>query len=62
MARAGCHTIQFGVESSDQQILNSIEKGIAPERVKEVFQLPQTGHSHSRTLFLGFPEKPSRPP
>ena len=39
MARAGCHTIQFGVESSDQQILNSIEKGIAPERVKEVFQL-----------------------
>ena len=39
MARAGCHTIQFGVESSDPEILDSIEKGISPERVKEVFAL-----------------------
>ncbi len=39
MARAGCHTIQFGVESSDQGILNSIEKGIQPQRVKEIFAL-----------------------
>lgn len=39
MARAGCHTIQFGVESADEKILESIEKGISPERVKEVFGL-----------------------
>ena len=39
MARAGCHTIQFGVESSDQAILNSIEKGIQPQRVQEIFRL-----------------------
>ena len=39
MSRAGCHTIQFGVESADQQILNSIEKGIEPQRVKEIFAL-----------------------
>lgn len=39
MARAGCHTIQFGVESADQGILNSIEKGIQPQRVKEIFAL-----------------------
>lgn len=39
MSRAGCHTIQFGVESVDQDILNSIEKGIEPARVKEVFAL-----------------------
>jgi radical SAM superfamily enzyme YgiQ (UPF0313 family) len=39
MAQAGCHTIQFGVESSDEKILESIEKGISPERVKEVFFL-----------------------
>ncbi len=39
MARTGCHTIQFGVESSDEKILESIEKGISPERVKEVFSL-----------------------
>lgn len=39
MARAGCHTIQFGVESSDQGILNSIEKEIEPSRVEEIFSL-----------------------
>ena len=39
MARAGCHTIQFGVESADQGILDSIEKRIQPERVKEIFAL-----------------------
>ncbi|MEW6237650.1 MAG: radical SAM protein [Candidatus Omnitrophota bacterium] len=39
MARAGCHTIQFGVESADQGILNSIEKGIEPARVMEIFRL-----------------------
>ncbi|MDX9754156.1 MAG: radical SAM protein, partial [bacterium] len=39
MARAGCHTIQFGVESADSQILDSIEKGIQPQRVQEIFQL-----------------------
>ncbi len=39
MARAGCHTIQFGVESSDQKILDSIEKRIEPRRVKDVFQI-----------------------
>ncbi|MBI1387680.1 MAG: radical SAM protein [bacterium] len=39
MARAGCHTIQFGVESADQGILNSIEKDIEPAKVKETFAL-----------------------
>ncbi len=39
MARAGCHTIQFGVESADQGILNSIEKDIEPQRVREIFAL-----------------------
>ncbi|MDP8245976.1 MAG: radical SAM protein [Candidatus Hinthialibacter antarcticus] len=39
MARAGCHTIQFGVESADQGILNSIEKDIEPERVRQTFAL-----------------------
>ena len=38
MARAGCHTIQFGVESADDEILDSIGKRIRPERVKEIFQ------------------------
>ncbi len=39
MARTGCHTIQFGVESADPDVLDSIDKGIAPERVIEIFDL-----------------------
>lgn len=39
MSRAGCHTIQFGVESADQGILNSIEKDIEPQRVRQTFAL-----------------------
>ncbi|MFH1741405.1 MAG: radical SAM protein [bacterium] len=39
MARTGCHTIQLGVESADEKILDSIDKQIRPERVKEIFQL-----------------------
>lgn len=42
MARTGCHTIQFGVESADPYLLDSIDKGIAPERVEEIFKLCRT--------------------
>ncbi len=56
MAKAGCHTIQFGVESSDQQILNSIEKGIEPARVKEIFSLcRQLGIRTLAHFILGLP-------
>ncbi|MBD3266719.1 radical SAM protein [bacterium] len=56
MARAGCHTIQFGVESADQQILNSIDKRIAPERVKEIFQLcRQLGIRTLAHFIIGLP-------
>ena len=39
MARTGCHTIQFGVESADPNLLDSIDKRIAPDRVEEIFAL-----------------------
>ena len=35
MTRAGCRTIQFGVESGSQRILASIRKGITIEQVKK---------------------------
>lgn len=38
MARAGCHTIQFGVESSSDEILKYIDKKISHNDVAEVFQ------------------------
>lgn len=56
MARAGCHTIQFGVESADESILESIEKGISPERVKEVFRLcRQLGIRTLAHFIIGLP-------
>ncbi len=39
MARTGCHTIQLGVESADESILQTIEKQISPQRVKQIFAL-----------------------
>jgi len=38
MKRAGCYQIQYGVESGDQRILDSIQKGITIEQVKKAFQ------------------------
>jgi len=56
MARAGCHTIQFGVESPTEEILEYIHKQISGEQVKEVFQICR--RKGVRTLahyVLGFP-------
>ena len=39
MSRAGCHTVQLGVESADQNILNSIEKGIQLPCIEEIFNV-----------------------
>lgn len=38
-ARAGCHTIQFGVESASDEILKRIRKQIRKDRVFEMFRL-----------------------
>lgn len=38
MKEAGCHTIQFGVESASQELLDSSDKGITVEQIRSVFQ------------------------
>ena len=39
MKRAGCEHFEIGVESGNKDILKSIKKGIALERVEEVVRL-----------------------
>lgn len=39
MKRAGCHTIQLGVETADQELINRYSKGLKKEQVKYIFDL-----------------------
>ena len=56
MARAGCHTLQLGVESANREILESISKGISPERVRKVFQIcRQLGIRTLAHFIIGLP-------
>lgn len=56
MARAGCHTIQFGVESVTDQILEYINKQISSDQVKHVFSVCRSlGIRTLAHYVIGFP-------
>jgi anaerobic magnesium-protoporphyrin IX monomethyl ester cyclase len=53
---AGCHTLMYGIESSDRDILKRMRKDISPERVREVVDYSKKiGFSILGFFLLGFP-------
>jgi radical SAM superfamily enzyme YgiQ (UPF0313 family) len=56
MKQAGCYQVQFGVESGNQSILNSMKKGISIERIWKTFGLCDSMGIETVGFFmLGYP-------
>jgi len=57
MKKAGCHTIMFGVESSNPQILRRYRKGYTLDRIQETFAMcKKLGLRTVGTFIMGLPE------
>jgi radical SAM superfamily enzyme YgiQ (UPF0313 family) len=56
MRRAGCRIIQYGVESGDQKILDTLKKGITVQQIIETFRLTrQAGIRTVANVMIGNP-------
>jgi anaerobic magnesium-protoporphyrin IX monomethyl ester cyclase len=56
MKRAGCHTIQFGVESASQDLLDDNEKKVVLKQISETFKLcRELGIKTLAHFILGLP-------
>ena len=56
MRRAGCDTVLFGIESSDENILKTINKGITPEDIRRGVRIASGAGFRILTSFiLGLP-------
>jgi radical SAM superfamily enzyme YgiQ (UPF0313 family) len=58
MKRAGCHTLIFGVESSNESLLECYSKGFYPDQVLKAFRLcKEKGIDTVATFIIGFPNE-----
>lgn len=56
MSASGCHTIQFGVESGDEQVRSEIDKGCSSDQYREAFRLCRKhGIRPSGFFIIGLP-------
>ncbi len=56
MRRAGCRVIQYGVESGDQNILDTLKKGITIQQILDTFRLTrQAGIRTVANIMVGNP-------
>jgi len=61
LRRAGCHTLMFGIESANPEILERYTKGISPKRVKIILELCQRlGMRTFGYFLLGLPNETER--
>jgi len=52
MKKAGCYRVRFGVESGNQKILNSLNKGITLEQVRRAFALARKYRIESMAYYM----------
>lgn len=58
MKAAGCHTLIMGVESADEEILETHRKGYGPDLVRKSFAMAEEeGLRTAATFILGLPEE-----
>lgn len=56
MKEAGCHTVSFGIESGNREILKRIKKGITLEQVADAVKMcNEAGMSPHASFILGLP-------
>lgn len=61
MARAGCYSITYGIESGSQNTLNRIGKGVSPDTIKNCITMTKQASIKPHASFMfGFPWENSR--